>query len=471
MIKRFLSILLLGSAALYGSAVLSGCAAVTRLQAGEPAISDDATPPSNYNPIYIHSVADLPADPAAVQKGLRFEISNVDSRDPNHIKVYAQLVDSNGVYLSGAAQTKYKNKICALTDNFANTPRNVAKYTMKEVTEKERVPTAVALLMDHSGSMGEERAHAIQDAADKLIDRKRNEDAFALLKYDEHVGVEAPPTTDTRALHNQLQKTGLDGYGRATAIVNGVATAMDQLAATQYYDRRAVVLFTDGVDNSSTLNKDSVLRLARKNNTLVCSIAFGENIDTNYLQGIATTTGGIYKQIYRTNEIDQVFDDLYHRLHNYYVFEYAPSDYGLHTVAVKLCLPHDTLIAQGAYDNSPNIGDVALLDVNFESDRADITSASMPAIDNVYTLMKAYPALSIEVRGHTDNSNNTGDPAYNDKLSQKRADAVKAALVKKGVQASRIQTKGFGSTQPIADNSTDEGKARNRRTEFLILSR
>jgi len=451
---------------------LAGCAEVKRLQAGEPAVSYDATPPPNYNPVYINSVKDLPPDPAQVQKGLRFEIANIDSRDPNHVKVYAHLVDSNGAYLIGAAQTKYKNKICSLTDTYRDAQKNISKYTLKEVTERERIPTAVALVMDHSGSMGEERARVLQDAVDKLIDTKRTEDAFALLKYDDKVGVESPAEVDGRLLHQRLKKNGLEGYGYATAIVNGISAAMDQLNATQFqYNRKAVVLFTDGVDNSSTFNKDSILSVARRSNVMVSSIGFGENIDTTYLQSISNTTGGIYKQIYRTDEIDEVFDDLYHRLHNYYVFEYSPSDYGMHTVNVRLCLPNDTLTASGAYDNTPNIGDVSLLDINFELDKADITPASMPIIDNMVTLMKAYPSLTVEVRGHTDNSNNTGDPVYNDKLSQRRADAVKAALVKKGIQGSRISTKGFGATQPIADNSTEEGKARNRRTEFVILSK
>ena len=82
--------------------------------------------------------------------------------------------------------------------------------------------------------------------------------------------------------------------------------------------------------------------------------------------------------------------------------------------------------------------------------------------------MKAMPTMTIELRGHTDSTNNTGDPAFNNKLSQQRADAVKEALISNGIVADRIVSRGFGDTVPVANNSTEDGRARNRRTEFVI---
>ena len=85
--------------------------------------------------------------------------------------------------------------------------------------------------------------------------------------------------------------------------------------------------------------------------------------------------------------------------------------------------------------------------------------------------MKAFPNMVIEIRGHTDSLNSTGDPNYNLKLSQRRADAVKQALVRKGISADRIQTIGYGEKQPIADNKNEEGRALNRRTEFKVIKK
>jgi len=77
--------------------------------------------------------------------------------------------------------------------------------------------------------------------------------------------------------------------------------------------------------------------------------------------------------------------------------------------------------------------------------------------------MKQYPDLNVVIEGHTDN---VGTAAYNKKLSQRRADAVKTYMVKKGgIDANRLTTQGFGLEKPIASNATKAGKAQNRRVE------
>lgn len=75
--------------------------------------------------------------------------------------------------------------------------------------------------------------------------------------------------------------------------------------------------------------------------------------------------------------------------------------------------------------------------------------------------------MIIEIAGHTDN---TGDSAYNKKLSQARAESVRSYLIKKGVPASRMLAKGYGAEQPVADNDDETGRQLNRRTEVRIIS-
>ena len=108
-------------------------------------------------------------------------------------------------------------------------------------------------------------------------------------------------------------------------------------------------------------------------------------------------------------------------------------------------------------------GKVAL-QVNFATDKTEVLADSLPQIEQVAALLKQDPSLQLAVNGHTDDS---GNAAHNQELSEGRAQAVVALLTAKGIDAARLTAAGFGSTQPVADNGTQEGKARNRRVELV----
>ena len=100
----------------------------------------------------------------------------------------------------------------------------------------------------------------------------------------------------------------------------------------------------------------------------------------------------------------------------------------------------------------------------FDLDKAVIKPQSMGTINQIFQLMKEHPDFNYEIGGYTDNS---GTAEHNTLLSQQRADAVKAQLVSMGIDDSRLTTKGYGDTKPIEDNAVFEGKANNRRVEFV----
>jgi outer membrane protein OmpA-like peptidoglycan-associated protein len=106
--------------------------------------------------------------------------------------------------------------------------------------------------------------------------------------------------------------------------------------------------------------------------------------------------------------------------------------------------------------------------LNFDSATTNLTPESDATVTNMAAIMKCYPKMQVRLEGHTDN---TGDAEANRKLSMDRAESVKALLVQDGVDGSRILTAGFGQERPIASNDTEEGKAKNRRTELEITAR
>jgi outer membrane protein OmpA-like peptidoglycan-associated protein len=108
----------------------------------------------------------------------------------------------------------------------------------------------------------------------------------------------------------------------------------------------------------------------------------------------------------------------------------------------------------------------ALTGILFETGKDVIRTSSYGILDNMVKIMKDNPEYNLSINGHTDSA---GDDAVNLDLSQRRADAVVKYLTKKGIEAARMTSKGFGETMPVADNDTAAGRAKNRRVEFKVV--
>ncbi|MBX9851775.1 MAG: OmpA family protein, partial [Cytophagaceae bacterium] len=109
---------------------------------------------------------------------------------------------------------------------------------------------------------------------------------------------------------------------------------------------------------------------------------------------------------------------------------------------------------------------VTLNNVHFERGKFNLLEESFSELDKIVLMMKEYPAMEIELAGHTDN---VGDPQKNVELSENRVKEVKNYLINKGIKASRIGGVGYGGSKPVASNASEDTRKLNRRVEFKIL--
>jgi outer membrane protein OmpA-like peptidoglycan-associated protein len=110
---------------------------------------------------------------------------------------------------------------------------------------------------------------------------------------------------------------------------------------------------------------------------------------------------------------------------------------------------------------------IVLKNIFFDLNQYALKSSSQVELDNIVQLMKENPTLKIQINGHTDNIGKSKDNLV---LSENRAKEVVKYLTEKGIQSQRLTYKGYGATQPVADNSTEQGRAKNRRTELKVIS-
>lgn len=154
------------------------------------------------------------------------------------------------------------------------------------------------------------------------------------------------------------------------------------------------------------------------------------------------------------------------------------SSYAFHAQAKGYLFYSDHFAIGNHQTNKPYLKNIPMLpletgeamvlnNVFFETAMYDLKPESYVELDRLVLLLNENPSLKIEISGHTDN---IGDKAFNQNLSSQRANAVYDYLLSRNVNSARLSAKGYGDTRPIADNNTEEGRAKNRRTEFKIMA-
>jgi outer membrane protein OmpA-like peptidoglycan-associated protein len=226
-----------------------------------------------------------------------------------------------------------------------------------------------------------------------------------------------------------------------------------------------LLLFTDGYENSSkNKNSKALVEKAVVNNIPVFTIAFSGGADSVYLRSIANETNGMYFHCYDRSEFEEVFNNQLFSLNRYYEVSMMPCMFDYE----KLSITSSTVSELRATGEKTfkGIRETISLNVNFEFDKDDIMARYQEEIAQMANYLIKNNTLSIIISGHTDNF---GEEDYNINLSKRRAESVKAALVKLGIAAGRIATIGKGETEPLTPNDSDNNRFRNRRIEVEIV--
>ncbi|MDW8288481.1 MAG: OmpA family protein, partial [Flammeovirgaceae bacterium] len=451
----------------------------------EETIEEDASPPNDYEYFFLRRVKSYDSAASA-----RFVFKNLTTRDSNAYLSFHWL-DSAGSFYSHLKEADFRRLICELTlTDESGQKIPIDTWQLSEHHPNEQL--AIALVLDHSGSMGEARAVLLQQGVEALLRNKRPLDSIALIRYDNRAEVFSDLTHHLSNLLSKNPINGLRGFGGGTALLDATHAGIMTLAKDASKKKRLLVLFTDGMENSSWLTKEEVIQDALRYGVSIHTVGFGEQIDETLLRLLAEATQGTYYRIFQSNFLTDILTDIYQKINHFYTISLPIPSSGNYLLRVKFChenqKPFETTLqhyrpelvdsddlsafylgeleelSEKEESNFKQIDEKEIVYFRFDFHR--IEPQDEEKIERIALLLKENPHLRVALYGHTDN---VGSDAYNNQLSWRRATEVKQRLLQLGIESHRIETKGWGASLPITSNETEEGRAKNRRTEIVII--
>ena len=410
-----------------------------------------------------------------------------DSYYPDSIILNVSVQNKDGEFISGLAppyiskDKNYHDYWQFVNENCKDNNVAINNFRVEEIRDVKQQKNNICFVLDHSGSMGEQRCMNLQQAVYYVSRQVNEEDYLSAIKFTDRSTVEVEPTDNKELFRKQFKINGMSSgkYGGGTDILLAIDSAISVLLRGPDDYNKIVILFTDGESNMKRLQ--NVMKQLVANKCKVFTICYGR-VDMKVMRQIANGTFGRTYKIRDVKDFADVFKEIYNTLTNYYKIVYTPllcAD--LHKVSVDLELPKLNFISSNfrtesikletEYDKSvlsdyADIGTMTLLDIEFEYNKAEIDSSSISILLDIAAQLKRNKNVNIQIAGHTDD---IGNDDYNQKLSLARANSVKDFLVTKGINKSRIKTIGYGKSQPLFPNDSDENRRKNRRTEFVVV--
>jgi len=430
--------------------------------------------------IYISST--LPID-SADQNKMIFDIWRNDIKKyPQEIKLMARVFDSTGHFITNMAYPYLKDTSAhywrTITEKLGKiitrAPFVTDSFTVREFGANDSIPYNIVLSIDYSGSMTQVM-ETIREGTEMFIGLKMKYDRIGINTFNTQLNNQVPLMQDGKTILNIFKSKENEKVGLFSAVNDAVDGSIDQLMTTDKDPPRVMVVFTDADENYSRTKIGDLIEKAKREDVHIFAVAFGYSKDDN-LRYMAKYTGGKFYKAYTKEELIQIFRDIYMSLRYYYQITYKPPQFwGLHRVYPLMVLPKrsDSLVAYTEYETSnlypwDSIGTVFERPILFDFKMATLKPESLPIISEVVEQMFANPKLKLEIQGHTDNISGV---EFNQILSEKRAAVVMQEMIKMGVEPKRLRSRGFGLSMPVADNDTEEGRAKNRRTEFHVLAK
>lgn len=424
-----------------------------------------------------------------------------DASYPDSIHVKLSIKDEKGFFVRGLAGPNGRKTIQGkdsiwrfLIDSCGINPKKspIREFMIREINEDSRKPLSIAMVLDHSPSMGEIRARKLQEAVRTTMDMLTDDDAISVIKFTAKIHREIPLTSDYQTYTSQLKIDGLrgesaiplrvtfnddtiveQGYGGGTAIYDGALAGIEELKKTSN-PRKVMIVFSDGGDNSSDATLDSVIRIARAAQVNIHTIAYGIT-EEEPLRALAELTGGKMYRIYSSKEFPFVLADIVKSMKNHYLLSYVPpKSADIHQIHGIVSPRSDIASAfRGTYDKTilhswDAEGTVHMVQIEFEKGSSAIPESAKNILHDVFFALQSSPNLTLEIRGHTDD---IGKEEDNAQLSLSRAQSVAGALIAKGIKQSRLIITGKGESMPLVPNDSEESRKKNRRTEFIIRNK
>lgn len=413
----------------------------------------------------------LPIDSVVQVDGLNVKIIGVDyGVGKDSVRITAVVMDPNGNLVAGLARPYAQDRSSfwkSVVERQAGQEKVVDDFTVREVRRSNAPTTDVALVADYSGSMMpyiNSLITSVRSVPTFLYDIPSAEHRYSIVQFDHRV----LRTVDLgKGAHRMMGLLPYNEFSGATAMYDATRAGITSLEGS--LARKVVVLFTDGYDNSSFINANNIVRLARTSGTTVYVIGLGQ-VNFPVLTLMALQTGGRAYFIQDASELPDVYESIFRTLKVHYVISWKsksndkPRDVSIDIEQRNGKISTDTTTV---YPNPLQIDEprMAVIIALFIKSTTELDGESR--IAEAIDIMKADTKATAVLRAHTDTR---GSEADNKALAKRRVEKLKQTFIKAGISESRLTAEAVGEAEPLYPNDEiHEWMAReNRRAEILI---